>query len=87
MRKDSFKQRSVFDPNGLQNQITSLEKQLENPDIWNDQNKAASVSKKLNDEKSSHEKIKNWDTLLDDSKTLVELFEEESDASLLDEAS
>lgn len=87
MRKDSFKQRSVFDPNGLQNQITSLEKQLENPDIWNDQNKAASVSKKLNDAKSSLEKIKNWDTLLDDSNTLIELFEEESDASLLDEAS
>ena len=45
------------------------------------------MSKKLNDAKSSLEKIKNWDTLLDDSNTLVELSEEEHDPSLLDEAS
>ena len=78
--------RSVFDVDKLNSDIASLEKQLQEPDIWNDQKKAGDLSKNLNDLKKTLSQQTEWERLFEDTQILLELAEEENDESLIIEA-
>ncbi len=81
------KRRSVFEPEVLKGKISDLEKTLQDPEVWADQSKAAALSKELTDNKAVLAQIDGWSRLLEDSSVLIELYDEENDDSLLEEAS
>lgn len=70
----------------VEKELQALEEQLQRPDIWNDPSKAQDLSRQLSEKKEIVEKIKRWDSLLDDVGVLFELFDEENDPSLENEA-
>lgn len=79
-------QRSVFDVTALQTEIAALEKELQDPDVWSDQQKAGELSRKLNELKKTLSQQDEWQSLFDDTEILLELSEESDDESLIIEA-
>lgn len=63
-----------------------MEKQLQDPNIWNDKKRAGDLSKNLNDLKKTLSQQDEWQSLFDDTNVLLELAEEENDESLIEEA-
>lgn len=58
---------------------------MQDPDIWNDQQRAQQLSRELSDLKWELEEFNNWRTAADDTEVLIELSEEEGDESLYPE--
>ena len=79
------KQRSVFDTENLQKKITELENQLQDPNIWNDPQKAQSLSQQLSELKNSFDELKSWESQAEDVEVLIELSQEENDSSVYEE--
>ncbi|MEO0998960.1 MAG: PCRF domain-containing protein, partial [Pseudomonadota bacterium] len=55
-------------------------------ELWEDQTKAQQTLQDLNDYKAQLGQITNWQNRLEEAETVLELLEEEADASLLEEA-
>lgn len=62
-----------------------MEAKLESPDFWNDNDESQEVMKELKGLKKSLEEFESIKVLFEDMETLIEMAEEEDDASLIDE--
>lgn len=65
--------------------ILALEEKLQAEDIWKDPQTAAKISQEVNEYKNELARLTKWDKLIDDSKVLIELYNEEDDESLWEE--
>lgn len=71
------KHRSVFDPKKLKIELEELEKRLQSPDVWSNQNLASSLGASAREIKDNLSLIENWQTSLDNTETAIELNDEE----------
>lgn len=54
---------------------------MQSPDIWSDQNKVAKIGQQIKEKKETLAKLHQWNTIIEDSKTALDL----SDSELIDE--
>lgn len=66
----------------LNNELAELEKQLQSPEVWANQNLASELGQKSKEIKELIEMFKNWDTVLSDAK----IAEEINDPELIQES-
>ncbi len=78
--------RDVTDLSALEATIADLEDQVAAPDLWDDQDKAQTVTSALSRAKAEYERVTGMDTKVDDLEALVEMGQEENDAETLLEA-
>lgn len=71
------KHKSVFDPKKLKIELEELEKRLQSPDVWSNQDLASSLGAQVREIKDNLNLIYTWDTVLDDIETAIELGDEE----------
>lgn len=71
------KLRSVFDPEKIQSDLTVLEKEMQNPDIWTDSNKVSHIGQEIKEKKEILESLNNWSQIIEDSETALELGDKE----------
>lgn len=64
-----------------------MEQLAAQPDFWDDQATAQRTLQELNDLKANLDQLHQWQSTIEDAKTVLELLELETDASLLQEAS
>ena len=76
---------AVVDLPKLRAEIADLETQVSAPDLWNDQANAQKVTSQLSAKQSELERVTVLRGRLDDAEVLLELAEDESDASSLNE--
>ena len=70
----------------LKAKIQDLENLAAQPELWDDQDKAQQILQDLNDSKAQLEQINQWQNSLEDTETILELLEEDTDESLFGEA-
>jgi peptide chain release factor 2 len=80
------KLRTIFDLPALQAKINDLEQIAAQPDFWSNQIAAQTSLQELNELKSHLDQLHRWQSTLTDARTVLELLEFESDATLLEEA-
>ena len=68
---------SVFDPRKLKVELEELEKRLQSPDVWSDQNLASSLGSQVREIKDNLSLIESWERTLDDIEIAIELEDEE----------
>ena len=61
--------------------MTELEESMQSPDIWSDQNKVAKIGQQIKEKKETLAKLHQWNTIIEDSKTALDL----SDSELIDD--
>ena len=66
----------------LNNELAELEKQLQSPEVWANQNLASELGQKSKEIKELIEMFKNWDTVISDAK----IAEEINDPELIQES-
>lgn len=71
----------------MQQEINSLDKDLQNPDIWNNPSEAQAISQKLSEKKDIIEQFNGWNSLADDVEVFLELSEEENNSDIYKEIS
>ena len=71
------KSRSVFDPNNLEKDLEKLNSQMQNPDIWNDSEKVSKIGQEVKEKKEILDKLKNWQQVIEDASTSLELGDNE----------
>jgi peptide chain release factor 2 len=76
----------IFDPEAKEKQIAELEKEMTNPNFWDDQDKAKKVSAQVSNLKSSVQTADELISQIDELTTLANLLQEESDEELANEA-
>ncbi len=72
----------AFDPASLRQEIASLEKKVGEPTFWNDSGSAQKTLKKISALKASLQQVEELDGRHKDLAELIELAEQEGDASL-----
>jgi len=77
---------TVLDPASKQAEIADLAEQAGAPDLWDDQEHAQQVTSRLSRLQSEVDRLTGLRGRVDDLAVLIELAEEESDASAMDEA-
>lgn len=77
---------AVLRPTEIEREIAELELQAADPNIWDDQSKAQSVTSKLARAKSQLERLSTINAGLDDLEVLIEMANSESDASAQQES-
>ncbi|AEG43791.1 peptide chain release factor 2 [Isoptericola variabilis] len=77
---------AVSDPTALQEKIARLSEQASAPDLWDDPEKAQSVTSALSATQGELERVKKLRQRIDDVETLVEMGQEMDDADTLVEA-
>ena len=77
---------TVVDVDAKRTEIAELEKEVSAPDLWDDTDNAQRVTSRLSAVQGEVDRITSLRQRVDDLGVLVELAEEESDASSLDEA-
>ena len=78
--------REVTDLARLEAQITDLETQASQPDLWDDQERAQVVTSNLSRAKAEYDRVTGMDQRVEDLEVLVEMGTEENDQATLDEA-
>lgn len=73
----SKKHVNVFDPKRLKIELEEIEKKLQSPHVWSDQNLASSLGQQSREIKDNLSLISSWDSLLDDIEISIELGDEE----------
>jgi peptide chain release factor 2 len=71
------KHKSVFDPKKLTIELEEIEKNLQMPDVWANQDLASSLGQQSREIKDNLNLISNWDSVLDDIEISIELGDEE----------
>lgn len=71
------KHRSVFDPKRLKIELEDVEKKLQSPDVWSNQELASSWGAKSRELKDSLNLITSWMSTLEDVETALDLGDEE----------
>jgi len=74
--------RGVFDPISIKKRLEELEKEMQNPEIWADSNKATIIGQEIKDKKETLDNIKRWSDTILDAETALEL----SDKDLIEDA-
>ena len=78
LRKTFQQISSVSNPEGLRERIAELTEASAAPDLWDDQDKAQSVTSKLSHAQAELDKINAMSAALDDLETLKEMADEEA---------
>ena len=78
LRKTFQQISSVSNPEGLRKRIAELTEASAAPDLWDDQDKAQSVTSKLSHAQAELDKINAMSAALDDLETLKEMADEEA---------
>lgn len=71
------KHRSVFDPKKLTVELEEIEKKLQMPDVWANQDLASALGQQSREIKDNLNLISNWNGILDDIEISIELGDEE----------
>lgn len=71
------KHRSAFDPKKLQVELEDIEKKLQSPDVWSNQDLASSLGQQSREIKDNLNLISSWNKILDDIELSIELGDEE----------
>lgn len=71
------KHRNVFDPKKLKIELEEIEKKLQSPDVWADQNLASSLGQQSREIKDNLNLLSSWLRILDDIEISIELGDEE----------
>lgn len=71
------KHKSVFDPKKLKIELEELEKRLQSPDVWSNQELASSLGAQAREKKDNLLMLDSWNATLDDIATAIELQDEE----------
>lgn len=71
------KHRSVFDPKKLTVELEEIEKKLQMPDVWANQDLASALGQQSREIKDNLSLISNWNSVLDDIEISIELGDEE----------
>lgn len=71
------KHRSVFDPKKLKIELEEIEKRLQSPEIWSNQDLASSLGQQAREIKDNLNLITSWQRLLDDIEIAIDLGDEE----------
>lgn len=74
--------RSVFDPDNLAKEVTTLEQEMQNPDIWSDTAKVSKLGQEIKEKKDIISKFENWQSVIDDCNASIEL----SDSDLIEDS-
>lgn len=74
--------RSVFDPDNLAKEVTTLEQEMQNPDIWSDTAKVSKLGQEIKEKKDIISKFENWQSIIDDCNASIEL----SDSDLIEDS-
>ena len=74
--------RSVFDPDTLAKEVTTLEQEMQNPDIWSDTAKVSKLGQEIKEKKDIISKFENWKSVIDDCNASIEL----SDSDLIEDS-
>src|SRR6476661_1296169 len=76
----------VLDLDGMRRDVAELREQAADPELWNDQDRAQQVTRRLSYIDGELNKIEGLRSRLDDAAVLLELASEESDEETLGEA-
>lgn len=68
---------NAFDPKKLKIELEELEKRLQSPDVWSNQDLASSLGQQTREIKDNLEMISSWEAFLDDIEISIELGDEE----------
>jgi len=74
--------RSVFDPDTLAKEVTTLEQEMQNPDIWSDTAKVSKLGQEIKEKKDIISNFENWQSVIDDCNASIEL----SDSDLIEDS-
>ena len=77
---------AVVDPERLRGEITELEQQASAPDLWNDPDHAQTVTSRLSVLQSDVDRVQSLRARVDDLAIMLELAEDEADATAMTEA-
>lgn len=70
------KHRSVFDPRKLKIELEEVEKRLQSPDVWSNQNLASSLGQQSREIKDKLTLLSSWQSILEDVEVALELDDE-----------
>lgn len=71
------KHKNAFDPKKLRIELEEIEKKLQSPDVWSNQDLASSLGQQSHEIKYNLELISSWQSILDDIEIAIELGDEE----------
>lgn len=71
------KHRSAFDPKRLKIELEEVEKRLQSPDVWSNQELASSLGQQSREIKDNLDLISSWQTILEDIEVAIELEDED----------
>lgn len=74
--------RSVFDPDTLAKEVTTLEQEMQNPEIWSDTANVSKLGQEIKEKKDIISKFENWQSVIDDCNASIEL----SDSDLIEDS-
>lgn len=67
------KSRSVFDPEKIKQELTKLENQMQDPNIWTDTAKVTKIGQEIKEKKEILEKLSHWSQTIEDAQVTIEL--------------
>ena len=67
------KSRSVFDPEKIKQELTKLENQMQDPNIWTDTAKVTKIGQDIKEKKEILEKLSHWSQTNEDAQVAIEL--------------
>lgn len=67
------KSRSVFDPEKIKQELTKLENQMQDPNIWTDTAKVTKIGQDIKEKKEILEKLSHWSQAIEDAQVAIEL--------------
>lgn len=67
------KSRSVFDPEKIKQELTKLENQMQDPNIWTDTAKVTKIGQEIKEKKEILEKLSHWSQKIEDAQVAIEL--------------
>ena len=67
------KSRSVFDPKKIKQELTKLENQMQDPNIWTDTAKVTKIGQDIKEKKEILEKLFHWSQTIEDAQVAIEL--------------
>lgn len=67
------KSRSVFDPEKIKQELTKLENQMQDSNIWTDTEKVTKIGQEIKEKKEILEKLSHWSQKIEDAQVAIEL--------------
>ena len=77
LEQEIDKNKQNIDFEALKNELSELEKKLQSPEVWSNQNLASELGQKTREIKDVLEMFSRWNSVIEDSKAAVEIGDEE----------